>query len=58
MRIRNVKILYFVLMIIIPVLFCLIKEKYLCAGIFIGVGTMIILFEKNKKIRETIDKLF
>lgn len=54
----KIKIIYVILLIIIPLVVFLIKEKYLYAGVFAGIGMIIILIEKNKKIRELTEKIF
>jgi hypothetical protein len=51
------KILYFILLIIIPIIYMLIKEQYLYAGIWSGIGCLILFLEKTKvgqKIRDII----
>jgi hypothetical protein len=40
--------LYFILVIIIPIIYMLIKEQYLYAGIWVGVGSLILFLDKTK----------
>ncbi len=53
-----IKRLYIIFLVIIPMVFLILKGYFLYAGIFAGVGTIIFLFEKNKKIKELFDKFF
>ena len=58
MNIKNIKIVYFVCLIIVPIIFMLLKQEYFYAGIWSGIGGLIIFIEKNKKAREFVDKIF
>ena len=58
MSIKKVKIIYFLCLIVIPIIFMLIKKEFFYAGIWSGIGGLIIFIEKNKKAREFVDKLF
>ncbi len=53
-----IKRLYIIFLVIIPMVILILKGYFLYAGIFAGVGTIIFLFEKNKKIKELFDKFF
>ena len=54
----NIKHLYFLLIIIVPIIFMLIKQEYFYAGIWSGIGALIIFIEKNKRAKKLVDKLF
>jgi hypothetical protein len=50
--------IYFILMIIVPAIVFLINSKYFYAGIWAGVGSLILFLEKTKIGNKIRDLLF
>ena len=53
-----IKKIYFLLLIIAPIFIFLFKEQYLYAGIWIGIGGIIIFLETTKIGRKLKDLIF
>ena len=55
---KNPSVLYFISLVIVPIIVMLVNNAFFCAGIWTGGGTLILYLENTEKGKEIIDKLF
>ncbi|WP_456470017.1 hypothetical protein [Caminibacter sp.] len=52
------KLIYFILLILVPIIVFLVHSEYLYAGIWFGIGGVILFLELSEKGRKIMEDFF